>query len=301
MSRHLGLDLGGTAIKAVVLERNGDGYCELHVRMAETQADDPPEAIVEQLGGFGRELADEVGGVATSGVTIPGTFDLETGVAHFVTNLGGSSWAGVPVLEPLERALGVPTALINDARAFGFAESRLGAARDCDDAAFYTLGTGIGGAVVVGRRLLLGYGTAGELGHKTVDARPDAPLCGCGNRGCVESHVKAAAIAHAGGFDDPADAVDAALAGDERARAAFAEAGRWLGLGISMVVMALNPKRVVVGGGMAAAGELILGPARDEARRRVVVPPLGLTEVVGAELGREAGSIGAALWGAERA
>ena len=301
MSRHLGLDLGGTAIKAVVLERNGDGYHEAYMRMAETRADATPGAIIEHVGAFGRALAAEAGGVETAGVTIPGTFDLATGVAHFVTNLGGASWEGVPVLDPLEAALGVPTSLINDARAFGFAESRLGAARECDTAAFYTLGTGIGGAVVVDRRLLLGYGTAGELGHMTVDSRPDAPLCGCGNRGCVEAHVKASAIAHAGGRDDPADVVDAALGGDERARAAFAEAGRWLGIGIAIVTMALNPERVVVGGGMAAAGELILGPARDEARRRLVVPPLGLTEVVPAELGREAGSIGAALWGAERA
>jgi glucokinase len=301
MSRHLGLDLGGTAIKAVALERNGDRYREIEMRVVETHAADAPDAIVEQLGAFGRELAAEVGGVQTGGVTIPGTFDLDTGVAHFVTNLGGSSWEGVHVLEPIEGALGVPTSLINDARAFGFAESRLGAARGCETAAFYTLGTGIGGAVVVDRRLQLGYGTAGELGHMTVDSRPDAPLCGCGNRGCVEAHVKASAIAHAAGRDDPAEAIDAALAGDERARAAFAEAGRWLGIGIANVVMALNPERVVIGGGIAAAGELILGPARDEAHRRVTVPPLGRTEVVAAELGREAGSIGAALWGAERA
>jgi glucokinase len=301
MSRHLGLDLGGTAIKAVVLERNGDGYRETEMRVVETHTADPPDAIVEQVGAFGRALAAEVGGVETGGVTIPGTFDLDTGVAHFVTNLGGASWEGVPVLGPLEGALGVPTSLINDARAFGFAESRLGAARDCETAAFYTLGTGIGGAVVVDRRLQLGYGTAGELGHMTVDSRPDAPVCGCGNRGCVEALVKASAIAHAAGRDDPADVVDAALAGEERAVAAFAEAGRWLGIAIANVVIALNPERVVIGGGMAAAGELILGPAREEARRRVTVPPLGRTEIVAAELGREAGSIGAALWGAERA
>jgi glucokinase len=301
VSHHLGLDLGGSAIKGVVLERNGDGYREIEMRVAETHADAPPEAIVAQMSAFGRGLAADAGGVDTSGVTIPGTFDIATGVAHFVTNLGGSSWEGVSVREPLERALDVPTSLINDARAFGFAESRLGAARDCDTAAFYTLGTGVGGAVVVGRRLLLGYGTAGELGHVTVDSRPDAPLCGCGNRGCVEAHVKASAIAGTAGRDDPAEVVDAALAGDERACAAFAEAGRWLGVGISIVVMTLNPERVVIGGGMATAGELILGPAREEAGHRLTVPPLGLTEVVAAELGREAGSIGAALWGAERA
>ena len=121
----------------------------------------------------------------------PASFDLGSGVAHFVTNLGGATWDGVPVRDPLRKALGVPTGLINDARAFGFAESRLGAARDCDTAAFFTLGTGVGGAVVVGRRLQLGYGCAGELGHTTVDGSPDAAVCGCGNPGCVEAYVRA--------------------------------------------------------------------------------------------------------------
>jgi glucokinase len=301
MSRHLGLDLGGTAIKAVVLERGDDGgYRETWKHMVDTRSGDPPEGIVEQLAEVGRDLAVDAGGVDTCGVTIPGTFDLETGVARFVTNLGGPAWEGVHVREPVERTLGVPTSLVNDARAFGFAESRVGAARDCDTAAFYTLGTGVGGAVVVGGRLQLGYGTAGELGHVTVDARPDAPLCGCGNRGCLEAHVKAAAVARAGGRPDAEQVIDAAQDGDERARAGLAEVGRWLGVGIAIVVMVVNPERVVVGGGIVEAGELILGPAREEVRRRVTVPPSGLTEIVPTQLGREAGSIGAALWGAER-
>jgi glucokinase len=299
MSRHVGLDLGGSAIKAVVLEHDGETYRELLQHVVETDAGASPAGIVEQVGRVGRELAAEVGGVDTGGVTIPGTFDLDTGVAHFVTNLGGSSWEGVPVRDPIEAALGVRTALINDARAFGFAESRLGAARDCDTAAFYTLGTGVGGAVVVGRRLQLGYGSAGELGHMTVDTRPDAPTCGCGNPGCVEALVQAAAIARAGGRDDAEAVVEAAHAGDEQALAALEEAGRWLGVAIANVIVALNPERVVIGGGVAEAGELLLGPAQDEARRRVHVPPTGRTEIVRAELGYEAGSIGAALWGAE--
>ncbi len=299
MSRHLGLDLGGSAIKAVVLEHDGGTYRELLKHVVVTQSHSSPAEIVEQLGSVGRELAQEVGGVETVGVTIPGIFDLETGVASFVTNLGGAAWEGVPVREPIGRALGVPTSLINDARAFGFAESRLGAARDCETAAFYTLGTGVGGAVVVGRRLQLGYGSAGELGHMTVDARPDAPACGCGNRGCVEALVQASAIARAGGREHADQVVAAARAGDDRARAALEDAGRWLGVAIASVIVAINPERVVVGGGVAEAGHLILGPAREEVRRRVLVPPTARTEIVRARLGYEAGSIGAALWGAE--
>ncbi len=300
MSRHLGLDLGGFAIKSVVLDRDGDAYNSLTTSVVETRHE-APERIVAQLGEVARRLADDVGGVDTVGITIPGTFDLETGVAHFVTNLGGAEWNGVPVRDPVQKSLGLPLRLINDARAFGFAESRLGAARDCDTAAFYTLGTGVGGAVVVGRRLQLGYGSAGELGHQTVDASPDAPLCGCGNRGCVEAHVQASAIARAGRRSSAEAVVDAARAGDAQARQALADAGRWLGVAIANIVIALNPERVVIGGGVAEADDLILGPAREEVHRRTRVPPFGRTEIVRALLGYEAGSIGAALWGAEAA
>ena len=235
-------------------------------------------------------------------MTIPGIFDLETGVAHFVTNLGGSSWEGVPVLGPLQEALGVPTSLINDARAFGFAESRLGAARDCDTAAFFTLGTGVGGAVVVGRRLRLGYGCAGELGHMTIDASPGAPVCGCGN-----PRLRRGGRSARPGSPARADASTRGRRrrGAERRRRRRStrsrDAGRWLGVAIANVIVVLNPERVVIGGGIAGAGDLLLEPAREEVRRRVrILPPDG-TEIVQAELGYEAGAIGAALWGAEEA
>lgn len=208
--------------------------------------------------------------------------------------------AGDPVREPVANALGVPTALINDARAFGFGEARLGAARGCDTAAFFTLGTGVGGAVVVGGRLQQGLGNAGELGHLTVDPSPDAPICGCGNPGCLEAHARAAEIARLGGRATSAEVVEAARAGDERAEAALAEVGRWLGVGMANVIVALNPERIVVGGGVADAGDLLLEPARRELRRRVRVAPVERIEIVRAELGYEAGSIGAALWGAEQ-
>jgi glucokinase len=301
MSFHLGLDLGGSAIKGVVMERDGETYREALKRVVDTRSHDSPAQIVDQLGEFGDALAAEVGGIESAGATIPGVFDLETGVAHFVTNLGGSSWDGVPVLGPLRDALGVPTGLINDARAFGFAESRLGAARDCDTAAFFTLGTGVGGAVVVGRRLQLGYGSAGELGHMTVDASPDARVCGCGNPGCVEAYVRAATVAETGGRATVEEVVEAARAGDAQARDALRTAGRWLGVAIANVVVVLNPERVVVGGGVAECGDLILGPTREEIRRRVRIVAEIKTQVVRAELGYEAGAIGAALWGAEGA
>ena len=172
--------------------------------------------------------------------------------------------------DPVQEALGVPTSLINDARAFGFAESRLGAARDCDTAAFFTLGTGVGGAVVVGRRLQLGYGCAGELGHTTVDGSPGAAVCGCGNPGCVEAYVAAPAIARGGRPRDRRGRRRGRARGRRAARSPRSrDAGRWLGVAIANVVLVLNPERVVIGGGLAAGGRPVLGPAREELRRRV--------------------------------
>ncbi len=302
MSRHLGLDLGGSAIKTVILERTGRmDYKRVHVDVTPTSAESDPAGIVAQLGEVGRDAASRVGGVDSAGITIPGLFDAATGVADFVTNLGGESWQGTPVRDPVAQVLGVPTSLINDARAFGFGEARLGAARGCDTAAFFTLGTGVGGAVVVGGRLQLGLGNAGELGHLTVDPSPDAPTCGCGNPGCLEAHARAGEIARLGGRATSAEVVEAARAGDKRAEEALAEVGRWLGIGMANVIVTLNPERIVVGGGVADAGDLLLEPARREIRRRVRVAPTERIEIVRAELGYEAGSIGAAVWGAERA
>jgi predicted NBD/HSP70 family sugar kinase len=132
----------------------------------------------------------------------------------------------------------------------------------------------------------------------TIDLDDGAPVCGCGNLGCAEAFVQAAAVARAAGTDDAAEAVERARAGEPRAVEAVAEAGRRLGVAIANVVVVLNPQRVVVGGGLSEAGDLILDPAREELRRRVRVLSVE-TEVVRAELGYEAGSIGAALWGAE--
>lgn len=300
MALHLGLDLGGTNVKTIVLSLEDGVWERVWAGTTETRADEGPAAIVRQLIEVGAAAIERTGPVASAGVTIPGTFDPVTGTATFVTNLGGHEWRGIPVAAPVEQALGVPIALINDARAFGYGEATLGAARGCRTAAFFTLGTGIGGAVVVDRMLHLGLGDAGELGHQTVDPSHDAPMCACGNRGCLEAHAQASAIARKGGRETAGEVIEAAKGGDERALAALEDVGRWLGIGIGIVIVALNPELVVVGGGIAAAGDLILGPARAEIRRRVHITDPGRVQVVQAELGYEAGAIGAAAWSERR-
>jgi glucokinase len=188
-------------------------------------------------------------------------------------------------------------ALINDARAFGLAEHRLGAGRGASTMVGLTLGTGVGGCVVVDGRLLLAHdGAVGELGHQTID--PDGPWCGCGNRGCLEAFARADQIAAACGTATAEEAVERARAGDARAVAGLADVGRYLGIGIANLVVILAPDRVVLGGGIGAATDLLRGPIEAELRRRVAVTSLDLVEIVPAELGTWAGAIGAAIHGA---
>ena len=229
----------------------------------------------------------------------PGLYDAERGTTTFLPNLP-PEWNDLPVTRPLGERIGAPVALINDARAFGLAELHLGAGRGCRTMAGLALGTGVGGVVVIEGRVHFGHGgTGGELGHKTM--LPDGPACTCGNRGCLEVFAKAERVAEVCGTRTAAEAVAAARAGDATAIAGLAEVGGWLGVAISDVIVVLNPDRVVIGGGVSGAGDLLLEPIRAEVRRRVHVTDWRRVEIVTAELGTWAGAIGAALHGAHEA
>jgi glucokinase len=161
-----------------------------------------------------------------------------------------------------------------------------------------TLGTGIGGVVAVDGHVLQGHdGTAGELGHQTIE--PDGPLCGCGNHGCLEAFARADRLAEACGTATAEEAFVRARAGDARAMKGLARVGRYLGIGIANMITVIAPDRVVIGGGISAAADLLLGPIRDEVGRRVRTTSLDEVEIVVAELGTWAGAIGAAVHAAE--
>ena len=191
-------------------------------------------------------------------------------------------------------------ALINDARAFTLAESRMGAAAGCPTVVCLTLGTGVGGGVVVDGRLRFGpSGRAGELGHQDIDV--DGPPCGCGNRGCVEAFAAGAVLCRLGGRATPEAVYAAAAAGDERAAAAVQAVIGRLAVGIANLVTVLWPERVVVGGGVAAAGDRLFGPLRAAVAAAAPLVDPAAYEIVPAALGPGAGAIGAALWAAEGA
>jgi glucokinase len=296
-TRHVGIDLGATNIKWAVLERTGDAWRSLDRGQVATDAEQGTDAVLERIAGLALDAATGPGELASVGVGVPGLYDAVGGTTTFLPNLP-PGWADLPVVAPLEERIGIRVRLINDARAFGLAELRLGAGRGCRTMAGLVLGTGVGGAVVIDGRVHFGHdGTGGELGHQTL--LPDGPACTCGNHGCLEAFARADRIAAACGTATAEEAVAAARGGDANAVAGLAEIGTWLGIAIANVVVALSPDRVVIGGGVAGAGDLLLEPIRAEVRRRVHVTDLGQLEIVAAELGTWAGAIGAGVHGAE--
>jgi glucokinase len=289
--RHLGLDLGGTDIKLALLDDDEVRATDTAPTRSEAG---PPAGVIERV----LELGRSAGPFDTVGVSVPGLVD-ESGCAVLFPNLRGD-WIGFPVRALLEEGFGRPIALLNDGNAFALAEARIGAARGAEDVICVVCGTGVGGGLVLDGQLRLGVeDRAGEIGHHTVAV--DGEPCGCGNHGCLETIAGARAIAHAAGRGSFADTLAAARAGDPQALEAIARAGRMLGVAIANLTIFVAPRRVVVGGGVAEAGELLLGPLREEVRRRAgSVAPLEQIAIVAAQLGPFAGAIGAALHGADR-
>lgn len=299
VTRHLGLDLGGTNLKWTVVEHADDDWRVIDRGQRPTNALGGPDAIVAQLGEAGRSAMETWPGITTAGVGIPGLYDPRTGATRFLVNIPGA-WDGYPVGGLVAGALGIPVTLINDARAFGLAELRLGAGRGASSLVGLTLGTGVGGVIAVDGKVHQGHdGTAGEVGHQTID--PDGPSCNCGNNGCLEAFARADRIAEACGAPTAEEAVERARNGDAAAIEGLRRVACYLGIGIGNMIAVISPDRVVIGGGIAAAADLLLPEIRAEVRRRVLTTSVDEVEIVEAALGTWAGAIGAAIHGAETA
>jgi glucokinase len=293
-SLHLGLDLGGTNVKWVVLDGEDPNVKAKGHEVTDTSRGE--RSVVEQLIRIARSTSTKLGGIDSVGVGVPGLYRPAAGTTRFMPNVPGN-WEGVPVAAEVGAAAHAPAAMINDARAFSLAEHRRGAGRGAASMLGITLGTGVGGGLILGGRLYLGHeGSAGEFGHQTI--LPDGPPCNCGNHGCLEALVRADKIVAACGQPTVERCVQAARDGDVRALGGLTQAGRYLGIGVANVVVLLTVDRVVVGGGVAAAGDLLLDPLRAELKQRVFITDVDRVDVVAAELGTWAGAIGAALHGA---
>ncbi|GAA2470212.1 ROK family protein [Streptomyces graminearus] len=277
----------------------GDDGALLHRARRATGRERGPDAVVAGILDFAAELSaygtEHYGPPAAAGIAVPGIVDEEHGTAVYAANLG---WKDVPLRDLLAERLGVPVALGHDVRTGGLAEGRIGAGRGADRFLFVPLGTGIAGAIGIDGRVESGaHGFAGEIGHVVV--RPGGTLCPCGQRGCLERYASAAAVseawAAAGGNPD-ADAADCAravAAGDPGARRVWQEAVDALADGLVTALTLLDPRTLIIGGGLAEAGEVLFQPLRDAVRRRVTFQKL--PSIVPAALGDTAGCLGAGL------
>ncbi|GAA3061211.1 ROK family protein [Streptomyces glomeratus] len=297
--RHvIALDVGGTGMKAALVGAGGE---LLYRARRATGRERGPDAVVESILGFAAELhthGERHFGepAAAAGVAVPGIVDADRGVAAYSANLG---WRDVPLRDLLSRRLaGAPVALGHDVRTGGLAEGRIGAGKGADRFLFVPLGTGIAGAIGIDGRVEAGaHGFAGEIGHIVV--RPGGVPCPCGQSGCLERYASAAAVsgAWAEACGDPeADAADCARAvasGDPNAVRIWQQAVDALADGLVTALTLLDPRTVIVGGGLAEAGETLFAPLRDAVRRRLTFqrPPT----VVPAALGDSAGCLGAGL------
>ena len=312
LDRVLGVDMGGTHIRAAAIAPEGPGRILVR-RQVRTEAAAGLDAVVGRLAAVVAEAAAAaaVPPDAPVGVALPGPVDPRTGVVSFAPNLG---WRDVPIRDLLRERLGRPVIAGNDANAAALGEWRYGAGEGTRHLVFLICGTGVGGGIIVDDRLIVGKdGLASEPGHMSVAI--DGPLCHCGARGCLEAFAAGWAIARdaqqlldsgmpsvltqmlAEGRGELSGALVAVAAreGDGLALEVLARAGRALGFGVASLAHIFNPEIVIVGGGVIAAGDLLFGPMHEALARQLLAPFGRDFRVVPSELDQDAGLYGAAV------
>jgi glucokinase len=304
----IGIDIGGTKIAAGVVDGSG------HV-LARTIAQTPSHSPIEVEDAIAAVVEELSRGhsVAAVGVGAAGFVDSAGSEVLFAPHL---AWRNEPLQEAVRRRVRLPVRVDNDANAAGWAETRFGVGRGEEHLLCITLGTGIGGGLVLHGQIYRGrYGLAGEFGHQRVV--PDGRPCRCGNRGCWEEYASGNVLARKGqalAADDPAAAgemlrlvdgdvskisgkvvTEAAVSGDSAGIELLTDVGRWLGIGLANLAAALDPGMFVIGGGVSGAGDLLLNPARESFRQSLTGRGFRTeARIERAQLGAEAGLVGAA-------
>ncbi len=285
-SQVIGIDLGGTAIK---LGRfTADGTCLQSLTVATPQPA-TPEAVVAKMVDAIAQIDFERNSIAI-GVGTPGPADAQGRIAKIAINLPG--WYDVPLADALEAKTGKPTIVGNDANCAGLGEAWLGAGRRFQNLILLTLGTGVGGAIILDGELFVGHlGAAGELGLITL--KPEGPRCNSGNQGSLEQYVSVTAIRRRTG-KEPAELGVLAKAGDAQALTFWQEYGKHLGIGLTSLIYVLTPQAVVIGGGVSASAEFFIPSVKAEIEQRVLPTSRFGLQILPAELGNFAGIAGAA-------
>ena len=311
---YIGLDVGGTTFKAGVVTEDGR---IVHKDAMPTGIERPYQEIIADMAALCKKVAADAG-VAMSeiksiGVGVPGLFDNKTGMIPFCTNLG---WHDIPFVAEMKKHLDTPVYGDNDATVAGLAESVAGVSAGIRDSVFLTLGTGVGGGIIIDGKPYSGaHGCGSEIGHMMI--KMGGELCTCGNYGCFERYASATAIirearkaiveypessmlAACGGDPEKLNAkivIDAAKAGDETAKTVFDDYVHALAVGIINIINMLDPEVIVLGGGVSAAGEFLLDAVREAVKPMVFFKTMPYARIELAQLGNDAGIIGAAMLG----
>ncbi len=305
---YIGVDLGGTAIKVGICDQQGK---LIQTYEGPTGTEQGSDAVLERIAEYCRKIvADspfEWEQVAGIGAGIAGFLDIQEGLVKISPNLG---WRDVPVKKILEEKLGKTVSIDNDANVAALGEAWSGAGAGIANSVCFTLGTGVGGGIIINGRIYQGYkGTAGELGHIQVVPDLEAIQCGCGQIGCLESVSSATGIIRMAKdavergdrtslslVDNitAKDVFDAAKAGDEVALRIVNRAAFYLGKSMSILAVILNPQRFILGGGVSRAGDILFNPIREIFQKYTPEASREGVDIVPAILGNDAGVVGAA-------
>ena len=285
-SQVIGIDLGGTAIKLGRFTTDGNCLQSLSVPTPQPATPtDVVEAIVNSI-----PLIDPQGYSKAVGIGTPGPVDATGRIAVVAINL--SNWHDVPLADLLEAKLNLPTLLANDANCAGLGEYWLGAGKQFQNLILITLGTGVGGAIILDGKLFTGHrGAAGELGLITLN--PDGPKCNSGNQGSLEQYASVSAIRRRTGLE-PSELGELASSGDLKALTFWQEYGMDLGAGLASLIYILTPEAIAIGGGVCASFEFFLPSMQAEIERRVLPSSRAGLQLLRAQLGNQAGMVGAA-------
>jgi len=311
--RAFGIDIGGTNIKMGLVDDSGRILAQSAIP---TPLDRSPEAGVAVIAQTAQTTINEITSDRSElriGVGCPGLIGTKDGIVHRSPNL--PNHVETPLADQLSSLMKLPVRLLNDANACALAETHLGAGRGKSPVVVLTIGTGVGGAVIVDGHLQNGFGGfSGEIGHMTIDH--DGELCPCGNRGCLELFVgkkpivnrylshgpwnaESIAFTQVAGDQEklsPEIIARAARSGEQRAIDTFEQVGRKLGAGLVSLTNIFDPEIFIIGGGIAEAGELLFAPARNLLAQQSIARGISAVSIAKAQLGPEAGFIGAAFF-----
>lgn len=310
VKNRIGIDVGGTNVKIALVNDKGN---ILYSNSVPTRAEMGYEYTVNNIKQAIRDLITETGVTNIEGIgfDFPGQIDYKNGIVRLAPNIPG--WVNIPIAKIIEDEFKIPTRIDNDVHCAALGELKFGAGQDCENFICMTVGTGIGSGIVINGKLVRGASNAaGELGHIKLQMN-EGPLCGCGDYGCLEAFASGPSIVAmaeeyisggkstkfremaSGGEITPYIVAEAAKLGDPVAKRIFTKVGEYIGFGLASVVNLLNPEKIIIGGGVADAGDILIEPIKETIKKRAMVVAGSAVEIVPAKLANTAGVIGASL------